>query len=47
LRAIKAHAELEKLIEEVRANHFLQVQQVVGPLLKDKITSDTIETTED
>lgn len=26
LRAFRAHAEHEKLIEEVRANHFKQVQ---------------------
>jgi hypothetical protein len=33
LRAVKANAEHEKLIEEVRANHFKQVKNVVGPFL--------------
>ena len=46
LRAIKANAEHEKLIEEVRANHFMQVQQVVGPFLNNKVTSNTIDNTE-
>ena len=47
LRAVKAFAEHEKLIEEVRANHYKQVKDVVGPFLADKVTSNTIETTED
>lgn len=47
LHAIKAQAEHEKLIEEVRANHYAQVKQVVGPFLSDKITSNTIEGTEE
>ena len=47
IRAVKAHIEHEKLIEEVRANHFKQVQQVVGPFLSTKLTSNTIENTED
>ena len=47
IRAVKAHIEHEKLIEEVRASHFKQVQQVVGPFLSTKLTSNTIENTED
>ena len=40
-------AEHEAMIEEVKANHYRQVQQVVGPLLSSKATSNTIEGTED
>ena len=47
LHAIRANAEHEKLVEEVRANHYAQVKQVVGPFLADKITSNTIEGTEE
>ena len=39
--------EHERLVDEVRANHYIQVKQVVGPLLKEKMTSNTIMTSED
>ena len=47
LRAQKVAQEHERLVDEVRANHFIQVKQVIGPLLKEKMTSNTIMTSED
>ena len=47
LRMNKQQREHDKLLDEVRDNHFGQVQNVVGAYLKEKVTANTIESTED
>ena len=46
-RINKKQREHDRLLDEVRENHFSQVQKVVGAYLKDKVTANTIDSTED
>jgi hypothetical protein len=47
LRQMKVQHDHDKLVDEVVTNNMQQVREVLGPLLKDKVTSSTIESTEE